>query len=162
MYDEDKKIAINKQDYSDEIFDDFGFNKEDFNFKEASSSEVGDIYSLGTKYAQALGLNYTDADGKEQVVYMGSYGIGISRVMGTIVEALSDDKGLVWPISVAPYHVHLLSLGHSQSVNNKSEDLHHHLSDAGFEFLYDYPSASNGIKWSDSTLIPMPIFLIMY
>ena len=161
MYDEDKKIAINKQDYSDDIFDDFGFNKEDFNFKEASSSEVGDIYSLGTKYARALGLNYTDADDKEQFVYMGSYGIGISRVMGTIVEALSDDKGLVWPVSVAPYHVHLLSLGNSESVNKKSEDLYHQLSEAGIEVLYDDRDESNGTKLGDADLLGMPIRLII-
>ena len=110
LYDEKKKVAINKQDYSEEIFTDFGFKKEDFDFKEARSIEVGDIYTLGTKYSEPLGLLYTNQDGKQVSVFMGSYGIGVSRLMGTIVEVLADDKGIVWPESIAPFQIHLVSL----------------------------------------------------
>lgn len=161
MYDEEKKIAINKQDYSDEIFDDFGFNKDDFNFKEAPSSEVGDIYTLGTKYAEALGLKYVDSDDQEQAVFMGSYGIGISRVMGTIVEVLADQKGLVWPESLAPYKAHLVVLGNDEKVQKQAEKVYNSLMDAGIEVLFDDRDVSNGEKFSDADLLGMPYRLVI-
>ncbi|MCK5320852.1 prolyl-tRNA synthetase, partial [Candidatus Parcubacteria bacterium] len=94
LYDKDKKIAINKDDYSEEIFIDFNLKKEELKFREAKSIEVGDIYTLGEKYSKALGLTYKDKKGRERVVYMGSYGIGIPRLMGTVVEIFNDEKGI--------------------------------------------------------------------
>jgi prolyl-tRNA synthetase len=161
MYDESKKIAINKEDYSEEIFADFGFKKDEFNFKEATASEVGDIYSLGTKYAEAQGLKYTDAEGKEQIVFMGSYGIGISRVMGTIVEVLADEGGLIWPMSIAPYQVHLLQLGNDDAVMKKADELYKTLTDQGIEVLYDDRDASIGAQLGDADMIGLPIRLVI-
>lgn len=152
LYDKDKKIAINKDDYSEEIFEDFNLNKGEFNFKEAKSAEVGDIYTLGEKYSKALGLTYKDQDGKEQNVYMGSYGIGVPRLMGTIVEVFNDESGIVWPESVAPYDVHIISIGKDE----EAETLAQKLSDAGKSVLIDDRRARPGEKFTDSDLIGIP------
>lgn len=153
LYDEKNKIAINKNDYSEEIFADFNLNKNDFNFKEAKSSEVGDIYSLGYKYSEALGLNYRDEKGEDNPVYMGSYGIGVPRLMGTIVEVFSDDKGIVWPESVAPFAVHLISL----EQNKEAEELYNDLQKKGVEVLYDdRKDVIAGEKFADADLIGIP------
>ncbi|MEA1962688.1 MAG: aminoacyl--tRNA ligase-related protein [Patescibacteria group bacterium] len=149
MYDEYKKIAINKDDYSEEIFTDFNLKKEELNFKEAKSIEVGDIYTLGEKYSKALGLAYKDKNGEEKIVYMGSYGIGIPRLMGTVVEIFNDEKGIIWPESIAPFKVHLLSLNQ----NEKAEELYKNLEQAGIEVLYDDRDVRPGEKFADADLI---------
>jgi prolyl-tRNA synthetase len=95
VFDKEKKLAINKDDFNDEIFKDFNLKKEDYNFIEKKSIEVGDIYSLGTKYSEALGLKFKNENGEEIPVYMGSYGLGVSRLMGTIVEIFNDENGII-------------------------------------------------------------------
>ena len=157
LYDEDKKIAINKDDYSEEIFTDFNLKKEELNFKEAKSIEVGDIYTLGEKYSKALGLSYKDKDGKEKIVYMGSYGIGIPRLMGTVVEVFNDEKGMIWPESVAPFKAHLLSLNQ----NEKVEELYKKLEQVGIEVLYDDRDARPGEKFADADLIGIPYRIVV-
>ena len=157
MYDENKKIAINKDDYSEEIFGDFGLNKEDFNFKEAKSAEVGDIYSLGEKYAKALGLTYKDEKGEEKNVYMGSYGIGVPRLMGTIVEVFNDKKGIVWPKEVAPFDVHIINLGQ----DGEALQIYNALLGKGVEVLMDDREARAGEKFADSDLIGIPIRVVV-
>jgi prolyl-tRNA synthetase len=157
LYDEEKKIAINKDDYSEEIFTDFGLKKEDVNFKEDKSIEIGDIYSLGTKYSEALGLNYVNKEGKNIPVFMGSYGIGISRVMGTIVEMFNDENGIIWPESVAPYQVHLVSLCKEDSDKQKADKLYKDLQAVGIEVLYDdREDIRAGQKFAESDLIGIP------
>ncbi|MCK5060974.1 prolyl-tRNA synthetase [Candidatus Parcubacteria bacterium] len=157
LYDEKKKIAINKDDYSEEIFTDFNLKKEELNFKEAKSIEVGDIYTLGEKYSKALGLTYKDKNGEEKIVYMGSYGIGIPRLMGTVVEIFNDEKGIIWPESVAPFKAHLLSLNQ----NEKAEELYKNLEQAGIEVLYDDREISAGEKFADADLIGCPLRLVI-
>ncbi|PCI19544.1 prolyl-tRNA synthetase [Candidatus Wolfebacteria bacterium] len=163
MYDEKKKLAINKADYAEEIFADFGFKKEDFNFKEGVAGEVGDIYSLGTKYSKALGLTYKDENGKDHPVYMGSYGIGIPRVMGTVVEIFSDDKGIIWPESVAPFKVHLIELSSDDTnVSTQAMELYNELERKGVEVLYDDRSeVSAGEKFADADLIGIPYRIVI-
>ena len=161
LYDEKKRIAINKEDYSDEIFTDFGFKKEDFNFKEGQSSEVGDIYSLGHKYSEPLGLTFTDEDGSTKPVYMGSYGIGIPRVMGTVVEVHNDDKGIIWPQSIAPFHIHLITIGSDADIAKKAETLYTELIEEGYEVLYDDRDESAGVKLNDSDLIGIPYRIVI-
>jgi prolyl-tRNA synthetase len=161
LYDEAKRVAINKDDYSDEIFTDFGFNKEDFNFKEGKSIEIGDIYSLGEKYSEALGLGYTDNDGKKKNVYMGSYGIGVPRVMGTIVEVHNDENGIVWPAEVAPFQVHLIYLGRDSKIQESADQLYKDLTEAGVEILYDDRDESAGTKFKDSDLMGMPVRIVI-
>jgi len=157
LYDEKKKIAINKDDYSEEIFTDFNLKKEELKFMEAKSIEVGDIYTLGEKYSKALGLTYKDKKGDEKVVYMGSYGIGIPRLMGTVVEIFNDEKGIIWPESVAPFKAHLLSLNQ----NEKAEELYKKLEQAGIEVLYDDRDARPGEKFADADLIGIPYRIVV-
>ncbi len=158
LYDGEKKLAINKNDYSEEIFADFNLNKNDFNFKEAKSSEVGDIYSLGYKYSEALGLNYRDEKGEERPVYMGSYGIGVPRLMGTIVEVFADEKGMVWPEAAAPFLAHLIEIkSKNPEIGEAARGLYAALQEGGIEVLYDdREDASAGEKFADSDLIGIP------
>lgn len=161
LYDEKEKIAINKDDYSEDIFKDFNLDKSKLNFKKAKSIEVGDIYTLGEKYAKALGLTYKNKDGEEKVVYMGSYGIGIPRLMGTIVEVFNDEKGIVWPRSVAPFNVHLVRLGASEEVVTQADALYETLKQNNIEVLYDDRDLRAGEKFADSDLIGIPVRVVV-
>ena len=162
LYDEDKKIAINKEDYSEDILSDFGLNKDELNLKEAKSVEVGDIYTLGNKFSKALGLTYKDENGEEKDVFMGSYGIGIPRLMGTIVEVWSDDNGIIWPEGVAPFKVHLIEIGGEKSdVRKASEELYNSLQENDIEVLYDNREMKPGQKFADSDLIGIPYRVVV-
>lgn len=147
----DRKVSVNKDDYNEETIKDFGL--EGIEFEEVKSIEVGDIYKLGTRYSEALGLVYKDEKGERHPVNMGSYGIGVSRLMGTIVEVLSDEKGIVWPESVAPFRIHLVALPGGES---EADDLYKKLTDKGVEVLYDDREAGAGEKFADSDLIGIP------
>jgi prolyl-tRNA synthetase len=160
MFDRAKGFSINKEDYSDEIFEDFGLNKDEFTFEEATSSEVGDIYSLGTKYAAALGLTYTAQDGSTHPVYMGSYGIGVPRVMGTVVEVHHDEAGMIWPKEIAPFQVHLVSLC-NDSNRTHADALYAQLAQAGIDVLYDDRDERAGKKFADSDLIGIPLRIVI-
>lgn len=129
--------------------------------KGEKSVEVGNIFPLGTKYAQALGLSYLDEKGKKQYVYMGSYGIGPGRVMGTIVELGADEKGIVWPKSVAPFLVHLIVLGEDTKVFSAAEALYTKLGGAGIETLFDDRDLSAGEKFADADLIGIPMRVVV-
>jgi prolyl-tRNA synthetase len=162
LYDKDKKIAINKEDYSEDMLSDFGLSKGELNLKEAKSVEVGDIYTLGDKFSKALGLTYKDESGEEKNVFMGSYGIGVPRVMGTIVEVYSDDKGIIWPEEVAPFKVHLIEIGgEKNAVRKASEELYNSLQESGIEVLYDDRDMKPGNKFADSDLIGIPYRVVV-
>jgi len=152
VYDEQKGIAINKDDFNDEVFADFNLNKDDYHFVEKKSAEVGDIYNLGQKYAKAIGLTYSDKDGNEQIPYMGSYGIGVPRLMGVITEIFSDEKGLVWPEVVAPYRVYLINIGH----DDEAEQLYKQLRAEGIDVLWDDRDKRPGEKFADADLLGIP------
>ncbi len=152
--------AVNKEVYTDEVLQKLGYNKN--NLIEKKAVEVGNIFTLGTRFSEALGLTYKDEQGNEVPVFMGSYGIGPGRVMGTIVEALSDDKGIVWPESVAPFKVHLLVLGDSEVVKMRAEKLYMELNETGIEVLFDdRAGVSNGEKFNDSDLLGMPYRIVV-
>lgn len=154
--DEAKGIAINEEVYNDpEVFTTSGLTKE--TLVQAKAAEVGNIFTLGEKFSQALELTYMDSEGKPQHVFMGSYGIGPGRVMGTIVELLSDEKGIVWPEAVAPFRFHLVSLaGSDEAVREYSDALYADLRTAGKETLYDDRDLRAGEKFADSDLMGMP------
>ncbi|MGM0628873.1 MAG: aminoacyl--tRNA ligase-related protein [Patescibacteria group bacterium] len=161
LYDEDLGLAINKDDHSQELLDDFNIEKETCNFKETKAIEVGDIYTLGEKFSKAIGLTYKDKKGKEHYVFMGSYGIGVPRLMGTIVEVFADDKGICWPLSVAPFSFHLLEIGKSEEVNRFASEVYNSLSERGVEVLWDDRGRSAGEKFADADLIGIPYQIIV-
>ncbi|GMQ95396.1 MAG: proline--tRNA ligase [Patescibacteria group bacterium] len=153
--DKQKGIAINKEVYTDENIKKFGLDKSAL--EEAKSIEVGNIFPLGTKYSEALGLHYLDEDGGRRPVVMGSYGIGLGRLMGTVAEVLSDEKGIIWPEAIAPFKVHLLELSGGEEVKNAATSLYEALQKNGIEVLYDErESASAGEKFADADLIGLP------
>ena len=124
--------------------------------------EVGHIFALGRKYAQALGFTVLDENGKARVVTMGSYGIGVSRVMAALAEANHDERGLAWPIQVAPYHVQVLATGKDEQVFATAHALARELDAAGLEVLYDdRRKVSAGVKFADSELLGVPFTVVV-
>jgi prolyl-tRNA synthetase len=154
-----KRLAINKEVYTDEVLADLGVDKNDLT--EERAVEVGNIFTLGTKYSSALGLNYTDEEGREKPVFMGSYGIGPSRVMGLIAEHFSDERGLNWPEAIAPAQVYLARLGDSPSVVKSADSLYSHLTKNNIEVIYDDRNKRAGEKLSDSELLGIPYRLVV-
>ena len=122
--------------------------------RESRGVEVGNIFKLGTKYTEALGANFLDQNGKSHPVIMGSYGIGSGRLLACIAEEYHDDNGLIWPISIAPYHVHLVAL---RDVKEQADQIYANLSKAGLEVLYDDREETPGVKFNDADLIGLPI-----
>ena len=128
----------------------------------ARGIEIGHIFELGRKYSQALGLTVLDENGKARVVTMGSYGIGVSRVMAALAEANHDDKGLSWPVQIAPYHVQVLATGKDQAVFDVAEQIASALDADGVEVLYDdRRRVSAGVKFADAELLGLPYTLVV-
>ena len=128
---------------------------------EKRAIEVGNIFKLGTRFTEAFGFSYTDAAGEQKPVEMGCYGIGPSRIMGTLVEVFNDEKGIIWPASVAPFKLHLLTLGMDEAVKEKAEKLYHELISEGVEVLFDDRDESAGKKLNDADLIGIPLRIVM-
>ena len=153
--DEKKGIAVNKEVFNDEVLCSLGLKKD--HLVEKRAIEVGNIFKLGTRFSDALGLNYTDENGKSIPVFMGSYGIGVSRIMGTIVEVLADEKGMVWSKEVAPFTAHIISLGTNPQVQKEAKDLYDDLTKKGIDVLIDDRlEFSAGEKFADADLIGIP------
>ena len=148
------RVAVNKEIIAEQNVCPECGNKE---LKEERSIEVGNIFNLKTKFSDAFGLTYKDNAGAEQKVLMGCYGIGLSRVMGAVAEVLSDERGLLWPQSIAPFSVHLLSLGKDA----EAEVLYEALRAKGIEVLYDDRDVSAGEKFADSDLIGIPLRMVV-
>lgn len=157
--DEEKGIAVNKEVYTDEVLKDLDLKKG--KLVEKKAIEVGNIFSLGYRFSEPFGLKYKDENGQDQLVFMGSYGIGISRLMGAIVELNSDDKGIVWPESVAPFKAHLLVLGSQPTVISKAEEIYQTLLENDVEVLYDDREIGAGKKFADADLIGIPCRIVV-
>ncbi|OHB09774.1 MAG: prolyl-tRNA synthetase [Candidatus Zambryskibacteria bacterium RIFCSPLOWO2_02_FULL_44_12b] len=142
--DEAKKEAVNKE-----------LEMTDVQRPERKAVEVGNIFSLGTRFSEALGLNFKDEKGEEKPVIMGSYGIGLGRLMGTVVEVLSDEEGIVWPKEIAPFQVHLLLLG--EKAKDFADEVYKTLTSKGIEVLYDDRDVRAGEKFADADLIGIPL-----
>ena len=128
----------------------------------ARGIEIGHIFALGRRYAEALGLSVLDVNGRSRVVTMGSYGIGVSRVMAALAEANHDEHGLAWPIRVAPYHVQILATGKDDAVFDTAASLGEALDAEGFEVLYDdRRRVSAGVKFADAELLGMPYIVVV-
>jgi len=146
--------AVNKEIWTDDLKKDLGL-KGDFEKKRAI--EVGNIFTLGTKFSEPFGLKYKTENGEEKLVFMGSYGIGLDRLMGTIVELNNDENGIVWPESVAPFEVHLLSLSEDDKIKKESDSLYQDLQNKGVEVLYDdRQEKSAGEKFAEADLFGIP------
>jgi prolyl-tRNA synthetase len=148
-----KNLAINEEVYNDEVLADLGIARDEL--VEESAVEVGNIFTLGTKFSDALDLNYTDEDGTSKRVIMGSYGIGPSRVMGLIAEHFSDDKGLIWPENIAPAKVYLVRIGGEEAIAH-ADALYEELTAKGIEVLYDDRDERPGAKFADAELMGIP------
>ncbi len=133
----------------------------DGKLKMARASEVGNVFDLGRKYGKDFDLGYVDEHDQKQYPIMGCYGIGISRVMGVIVEKYADEKGIVWPKTVAPAAVHVVRLGTDKEVIQAADNLYSELTKAGIATLYDDRDAPAGAKFADADLIGVPIRLTL-
>ena len=156
--DEKKKVAINKEVYNDEVIKNLELKKEELIEKKAV--EVGNIFTLGTKFSEPFNLKYKNEKGEENLVFMGSYGIGLGRLMGTIVEVFSDDKGIIWPESVAPFKLHLIEISSEKSeVREMAEKIYKKLGENNV--LYDDRDLRAGEKFADSDLLGMPYQIVV-
>ena len=124
-------------------------------YKSTKSIEVGNIFPLGTWYAEKMEMTYTDSDGKRKPVWFGSYGIGPTRVMGTWVEVSHDEKGIIWSKEISPFAVHLIGL------NGKGKDIYEKLLEKNIDVLFDDRDLGAGEKFSDSDLIGIPVRLVV-
>ncbi|MFA6256690.1 MAG: aminoacyl--tRNA ligase-related protein [Candidatus Paceibacterota bacterium] len=154
--DESKGIAVNKEVYTDEVLGQLEMERS--KLAEHRAIEVGNIFDLKTKYSAPFDLSFTDEKGEKHPVLMGCYGIGIGRLMGTVVEALADDKGIIWPEAIAPFQVHLLLLGKEEEVKTEAEKVFSALTEARIEVLFDdREEVSAGEKFSDADLLGIPM-----
>lgn len=153
-YNADKSVVLNKEVYNDEVLTDLGAKGE--KFEETTAAEVGNIFKLKYKYSEPLGLKYIDEDNKQQVVYMGCYGIGVSRLMGVIAEKYADDKGLVWPETVAPYKYHLIGIGEAGTA--EAEKFYTEREDV---VLFDDRDRRPGEKFADAELMGLPLRIVI-
>ena len=128
----------------------------------ARGMEIGHVFQLGRKYAEALGLKVLDENGKLVTVTMGSYGIGVTRIMAVIAESNNDEKGLIWPKNVAPFDVHVIAAGRDEVVFATAEALVGSLEESGFDVLFDdRPKVSPGVKFGDAELLGVPLIVIV-
>ena len=149
--------AINKEIFTDDLKKDLGLSGD---FVEKKAIEVGNIFSLGTKFSEPFDLKYKNEKGEDIMVFMGSYGIGLGRLMGTIVELLSDERGIVWPKEVAPFKMHIVLI-EGENTRAEADKLYKELTDAGAEVLYDDRDLRAGEKFADSDLIGIPTRVIV-
>ena len=157
--DKAKKVAINEEVYNDEALAELGLSKE--GLEKTTSAEIANIFSFGTDKSEQLGLTFTDEDGQDKPVVLGSYGIGITRLMGVIAEHFSDDKGLVWPISVAPAVVYLASVGQGEAVKNQADKLYDDLIKSNISVIYDDRDTRPGQKFADAELMGIPYRVVV-
>lgn len=151
-------IYLNKKTgvaYNKEVMPEGADNNPDFEV--FSACEVGNIFPLGTKFSSAFDYKFTDSDGEQKLVWMGSYGIGPSRLMGVLVEKFNDDKGIVWPSAVAPFTVHLIDI----QQNEKAQEIYERLNNEGIEVLWDDRDMGAGGKFASADLIGCPFRVVV-
>ena len=148
------KIALNKEVLERQSVCPECGNKD---LRITKASEVGNIFPLNTKFSKAFKYNYINKEGKQEIVYMASYGIGPSRVMGLIVEKFADDKGMIWPEAIAPFKVHLVSLNE----NEEADKIYEKFKEQGIEIIYDDRDVSTGVKLADADLIGCPYRVVV-
>lgn len=148
----EKNIAVNEE-VIDAAVAELGINRADLEV--VKTAETGNIFNFGTQKTDEMGLYYTDGDGKRQSLHIGSYGIGITRAMGVVVEKFSDEKGIVWPEAIAPFHVYLVRIGGESAIAH-ADVLYDELTAKGIEVLYDDRDERPGTKFADAELMGIP------
>lgn len=147
----ERNIAVNEEVIDDAVKE-LGISRDEL--EKVKTAEVGNIFNFGTQKTDEMGLYYTDKEGTQQSLHIGSYGIGITRVMGVLVEKMSDDKGIIWPEAVAPYKVYLVSIG--EKGVQAADELYDELTAKGVEVLYDDRDERPGAKFADAELLGIP------
>ena len=151
---QDKTLAINEEVMNDEVLNDLGVKREDLTA--TTAAEVGNIFTLRYKFSEPINLKFDDQDGIKKTVFMGSYGIGVSRVMGVIAEKFADDKGLVWPENIAPFKYYLISIG------DQGEDFANNLhKEYSSSILLDDRKLRPGEKFADAELMGIPYRVVV-
>ncbi len=152
-----ENYAVNEEIFNDETLAKLGAQKEDFEMKKAA--EVGNIFTFGTEKCEKMGLYFTNSEGEKKPVFLGSYGVGVTRLVGVLTEIFSDDKGIVWPREIAPFAVHLIRLGEDMA---EAESLYKELTEKGVEVLFDdRANATAGEKFADADLLGMPMRVVV-
>ncbi len=155
-----KNIAINEEVLHDETLKTLGVTRDEL--EEVKTAEVGNIFNFGVQKSEDLGLTYKNEKGEDIPVWMGSYGIGITRLMGLLVEKFADDKGIIWPESVAPFRVHLVEITNDNTeVKTEAAELYRELTEAGIAVLWDDRDVRAGEKFIDSDLIGIPLRVVV-
>ena len=153
-YNDDHSVVLNKEVYKDEVLEDLGVKG--IKFTETTAAEVGNIFKLKFKYSEPLGLKFSSENNEMKTVYMGCYGIGISRVMGVIAEKFADEKGLCWPESVAPFKYYLVGIGENGIREAEKWYIGHEN-----EVLFDDREARPGEKFADAELMGIPYRVVI-
>jgi len=150
----EKNIALNEEVMDEDNLTRLGLKREEL--EAVKTAEVGNIFNFGTQKSEAMGFAFTNEKGERQYVHLGSYGIGVTRLMGVMAEKFSDDKGLIWPDDVAPYQVYIVQIGDEEKVVSAAKKLYESLQDAGICVLYDDRNARPGEKFADADLLGIP------
>ncbi|PID83107.1 prolyl-tRNA synthetase [Candidatus Campbellbacteria bacterium] len=151
----EKHIAINQEVYNDETLKSLDVTKDEL--EKVKTAEVGNIFNFGTEKCEQMKLYFTDKNEEKIPVFLGSYGIGITRVMGVIAEKFSDQNGLIWPENIAPFKVHLINIGQDEL----SEQFYNKLQENGIEVLHDNRDKGPGEKFKDADLIGIPYRIVI-
>lgn len=163
------KNANLERDFTPDIWEDIIYAEEgdicgqcgEGELQKLQGIEIGHIFQLGTKYSEKMGVTYVDKSGKAKPFIMGCYGVGVSRLVAAVIEQKSDERGIIWPISIAPFHVHILAVGKDEKVKETAEELYNYLLAEGVEVLFDDRSVSAGIKFAEADLIGLPLQVII-
>lgn len=147
-----KKVAVNEEVMDEQTLSRLGVRREEM--VPVKSAEVGNIFNFGTLKSEQMDFGFNDADGQRRFIHLGSYGIGITRLLGVIAEKFSDDKGLVWPGRVAPYSIHLVGLGDNGI--SQANRLYGELTGRGLDVIFDDRDERAGVKFADADLMGMP------
>ena len=151
--DENKRLAVNEEVYNDQILAQLGLNKSEL--KQVKAAEVGNIFNFGAVKGEQMDAYFTDETGKRQPVFLSSYGIGISRLMGVIAEHSNDERGLIWHPNIAPASVYLIAIGDERTIK-AADELYNILTGYGVAVIYDDRDVRPGEKFADADLIGIP------
>lgn len=155
----DKNLAVNEEVLNQESLDKLGIKKEDL--EKVKSAEVGNIFNFGTQKSEEMDFAYTDPKGQKQYVHLGSYGIGVTRLIGVLAEKFADERGLVWPEIVAPARVQLLALGNDPEVIDAADKLYKSFIESGVSVIYDDRDTGAGAKFADADLMGAPYRVVV-